>query len=109
MNRLNPFDWNYYFGDFYSFPKTTITTKISFKATKTEYQLEVHLAGKKKEDVEITVGGFISVKAEEYSTALFRLYDDMQLSSAVATMEHGLLKITIPRQSKVPTIKIPIS
>ena len=53
MNRLNPFDWNYYFGDFYSFPKTTITTKISFKATKTEYQLEVHLAGKKKEDVEM--------------------------------------------------------
>ncbi len=109
MNRLNPFDWNYYFGDFYSFPKTTITTKISFKATKTEYQLEVHLAGKKKEDVEITVDEVISVKAKDYSTASFRLYEDMKISEAIATMENGLLKITIPRQSKAPATKITIS
>jgi len=114
MNRLNLFDWNYYFGNFYSCPKTTLTTeafstRTSFKATKAEYQLEVQLAGKKKEDVEITVGNVISVKTKDYPTADFRLYDDMQLSEAVAKMEHGLLKITIPRQSKTPAIKIPIS
>ncbi len=109
MRKLDLFDWNYYFGNFYSSPKVTFTTRTSFKATKTEYQLEVQLAGKKKEDVEITVDEVISVKAKDYSTASFRLYEDMKISEAIATMENGLLKITIPRQSKAPATKITIS
>lgn len=105
--------WDRYFGNFYKAPKTLYTTesfatRSSFKATKTEYQLEVQLAGKKKEDVEITVENVISVKAKDYLAVDFRLYDDMKISEAVATMEHGLLKITIPRQDKVST-KISIS
>ncbi len=109
MRKLDLFDWNYYFGNFFANPKVAFTTRISFKATKTEYQLEVQLAGKKKEDVEITVDEVISVKAKEYSTASFRLYEDMKISEASATMENGLLKITIPRQPKIPATKITIS